>query len=438
MFLPPRTRYDEAFDTNRTTPRVTQQQQDSATITTDNQASYWLALLRAPGVGPATFQTLLQHFDSPQQIMEMPVATICDRVNLKPATRDYLRQPDWRSVEADMRWAEQPGNHIITLHDPLYPSLLRQINDPPPLLFVTGDAKLLQYPQLAMVGSRNPNHSGTQTAFEFASYLSTRGFVITSGLALGIDAASHRGALAGSGLTIAVAGTGLDRVYPAVHKSLAHEIAEQGALVSENVPGTQPRASQFPRRNRIISGLSMGTLVVEAAKKSGSLITARLAMEQGREVFAIPGSIHNPLARGCHHLIREGAKLVETGEDIIEELGPLLNSVMNGIAFNGIVLNEIPGQSAAIAPDAVSDEITATGPASKPGNTTRLPPGLPSGHHHLVFDIMGYEPATIDHLVEQSHLTAEAVSSILVELEIQGHIVSQGGLYNRVGTVTEA
>jgi len=215
------------------------------------------------------------------------------------------------------------ARHILTLHDPAYPALLKEIADPPPLLFVRGDPAVLSRPQLGIVGSRNPTPGGRSLAEDFARSLSRCGLVVTSGMALGIDAAGHRGALRGGGTTLAVAGTGPDRIYPARHRDLARAIVEQGAIISEFAPGTPALPSNFPRRNRIISGLSLGVLVVEAACRSGSLITARLAAEQGREVFALPGSIHNPLARGCHHLIRQGAKLVEDIEDIVEELGPL-------------------------------------------------------------------------------------------------------------------
>ena len=226
---------------------------------------------------------------------------------------------------ADIKWLAEAGNHaIVTLDDPQYPDLLRQIDSPPPVLFIQGDIALLQDPQLAMVGSRNPTQGGKNNAYEFAKFLSANGITITSGLALGIDGYSHKGALDAQAPTIAVTATGLDRVYPAKHRSLAHAISEYGAIVSEHTIGTPVRAQNFPRRNRIISGLSVGTLVIEAAIKSGSLITARYASEQGREVFAIPGSIHNPLARGCHQLIRQGAKLVETAGHILEEISPAL------------------------------------------------------------------------------------------------------------------
>ncbi|MCI0655067.1 MAG: DNA-processing protein DprA, partial [Methylococcaceae bacterium] len=241
-------------------------------------------------------------------------------LGLKQSTIDYLKSPDWAAIDNDFEWLNQPGHQAITLHDSRYPARLKEIAVPPPLLFVSGDPALLSTPQLSIVGSRNPSPSGVGTARNFAAALSGAGLCITSGLALGIDASAHEGSLNAGGKTVAVLGTGPDRVYPARHKQLAWKIAEKGCLVSEFPPGTRPKACNFPRRNRIISGLSLGVLVVEAAIQSGSLITARLALEQGREVFAIPGSIHNPLARGCNALIKSGAKLVETAQDILEEL----------------------------------------------------------------------------------------------------------------------
>ncbi|CAG0910748.1 unnamed protein product, partial [Cyprideis torosa] len=228
-------------------------------------------------------------------------------------------------IAADLNWLSHDKHYILPITSEQYPSLLRAIDDPPPLIYVVGDPNLLSYPQLAVVGSRNATRAGIANAEAFSLHLASAGLGITSGLALGIDTAAHRGALKADGITLAVAGTGLDGVYPARNRSLAEEIARTGALISEFPIGTRPSPENFPRRNRIISGLSLGTLVIEAAAKSGSLITARLASEQGREVFAIPGSIHNPLARGCHQLIRQGAKLVETGDDILEELAAILN-----------------------------------------------------------------------------------------------------------------
>ncbi len=356
---------------------------------------YWLALLRLPGVGPATAAMLLAHFGSPESIFSTgPADPACGG-----PLREALRNPPWDEVEADLAWLAGSGRTILTLDDPRYPPLLREIPDPPPLLFVQGDPSVLAAVQLAMVGSRNPSRSGAETAHDFARHLGGVGLVITSGLALGIDAASHRGALRGGGQTVAVLGTGPDRVYPASHRELAHAVVDEGgALVSEYPPGTPPLAHHFPRRNRIISGLSLGTLVVEAAARSGSLITARMAMEQGREVFAIPGSIHNPLARGCHRLIRDGAKLVETAADVLEELAPHLRSA----------LQETPAPQEPTAPELDSE-------------------------YRCLLECVGHEATPVDLLVERSGLTAEAVSSMLLLLELQGYVTAAAGGYVRAG-----
>lgn len=367
-----------------------------------DELPYWLALSRTPGVGPATFQRVLASFASPRQVFERPAADLQEFLKLPKATAAALAAPDWRAVESDLAWGEGDRHHILTLHDPSYPSLLREIADPPPLLYVRGDASLLGHPQLALVGSRNPSAGGRQLATDFARHIARCGMVVTSGLALGIDAASHLGALAGGGWTIAVSGTGPDLVYPARHRELAEKIIDHGALVTEFPPGTPPMAANFPRRNRIISGMSLGTLVVEAALRSGSLITARLAAEQGREVFAVPGSIHNPLARGCHALIRQGAKLVETIDDILEELGPLA-------AFS---VGDRQGQTMAKGPDEA--EL--------------------SGGQKALYENLGFEPISIDMLVERSGLTADVVSSMLLTLELQGRVTSTGGLYCRTDT----
>ena len=300
-----------------------------------------------------------------------------------------------------MAWLQQPGCHLLTLADPAYPLLLKQIPDPPPLLYVQGDPARLSQPQLAIVGSRNPTPSGIANAREFAACLARAGLTITSGLAVGIDGAAHQGALE-HGQTLAIAGTGLDRVYPARHKALAHRILAGGALVSEYPPGTQAKPENFPRRNRIISGLSVGTLVVEATPRSGSLITARLALEQGREVFAIPGSIHNPQARGCHALIREGAKLVESAKDIIEELGSLLASLTPA--------SDLP---------ASLEQADAAG----------LEP-----EYQKLLESMGFDPISVDQLISRTGLTPESVSSMLLLLELDGHVSSApGGYYSRSG-----
>jgi DNA processing protein len=356
---------------------------------------YWLALWRAPGVGPVKFAQLLERYAEPQQLFDTPNVSDDHRL------AEYLRNPDWESVEGDLEWLQQEGCHLLTIKDKGYPQQLRELPDAPPLLFLRGAPEVLANPQLAIVGSRNPSATGRETALDFARTLAASGMVITSGLAMGIDTASHQGALDGGGQTIAVAGTGLDRVYPAANRKLAYAIIDGGgAILSEFPPGTPPLAANFPKRNRIISGLSIGTLVVEAALRSGSLITARLAAEQGREVFAIPGSIHNPLARGCHQLIRQGAKLVESAGDILEELAPQLYAAM---AEQGIEAAEEASQ----------------------GNS-----GLDDEYQALLACI-GHEATPVNQMVERSGLTAEAVSSMLLLLELQGFVESAAGGYSR-------
>ena len=362
--------------------------------------TYWLALHRAPGIGAATFSHLLSLFDSPRTVFELPRQAAAE-AGLSPAARAYLEAPDWAAVEQDRRWAEEADNHILRWDRPDYPQRLAAISDAPPLLFVHGDPALLGEVQLAMVGSRNPTAGGRDTAFQFARHLSEAGLVITSGLAMGIDAAAHRGALEGNGLSVAVTGTGLDRVYPARHRDLAHAIVDRGgALVSEWPLGTPPRAQNFPRRNRIISGLCVGTLVVEAARRSGSLI---MAAEQGREVFAIPGSIHSPLVRGCHQLIKQGAKLVESSDDILEEIAHVLR---------------LP---------AVAKRPSVTADSAADDDKVDL-----DADYQRVLDSLGFEPTPIDVVIERSGLTTDAVSSMLLVLELHGQVTSApGGVYSR-------
>ena len=287
-------------------------------MTENPSLDYWLTLHKLPGVGARTAGQLLTQFETIESLFGT------DRLSLQRVLQDnsaaidaIIEGPQEKKLEKEKEWLAQVEHHIVILDDEDYPPLLKQIPDPPPVLFLVGNKGLLQSTQLAIVGSRNPTPSGAHTARDFAASLADVGLVITSGMALGIDAAAHEGALAVDGYTIAIAGTGIDRVYPRQHHSLAHRIAEQGLLLSEFPLGTAPCREHFPRRNRIISGLCVGTLVVEAGLRSGSLITARLAGEQGREVFAIPGSIHSPTSRGCHQLIRQGAKLVEAAQDIL-------------------------------------------------------------------------------------------------------------------------
>ena len=365
-----------------------------------DRSADWLTLLRAPGVGPATCRKLLERFGEPSSVLQASRPQL-EAAGLKAAAIDWLRQPDPRRLEADQVWLAAPDHHLIALGDPDYPALLADIPDPPPLLFVVGDPSLLTRPQLAIVGSRNPSAGGARNAKDFARHLAAAGIVITSGLAVGIDAAAHAGALEGGG-TIAVGGTGPDRIYPAANRELAHRIAARGALVTEFPPGTGVRKEHFPRRNRIISGLSLGTLVVEAAARSGSLITARTAIEQGREVFAIPGSIHNPLSRGCHALIRQGAKLVETAQDVIEELGALLGTL------------QAHGDKAA---------------ADMPGEAVLR--GLDPEYARLL-DCLGHDPVAADALMRCSGLSADVVSSMLLMLELEGYVDAlPGGRYSR-------
>ncbi len=358
---------------------------------------YWLALIKAPGIGSITFQKITRKI-SPREFFQTDCA-FWQGINLPKASRAWLASPDWQAVEQDLRWAEQPDCHILRLVDEQYPLLLKEIPDPPPILYVKGNLNSLQMPQIAMVGSRNASPVGRETAYAFARQLVQQGLAVTSGLALGIDGAAHAGALAGQGQTIAVMGTGLDRLYPARHQKLAEQILQQGALVSEFAIGTPPQAENFPRRNRIISGLSMGVLVVEAAIRSGSLITARMALEQGREVFAIPGSIHSTLAKGCNNLLRQGAKLVETAADVIEELG-----------FFG---SFYPSETA------VSDS----------GNDFPL-----DRSYQMLLECVGYEPIGIDAVIVRSGLTAELVCSMLLVLELHGVVeTTAGGLYSQTG-----
>jgi DNA processing protein len=349
--------------------------------------------LRTPGIGCKTFLRILESHTPPQLFAESAQALTA--LGLNSDIVHAIRTHDWSIIDYDLSWLGQSNNSVITLNDANYPPQLKEISDPPPLLFVRGNPELLSLPQIAIVGSRNPSTIGRETAFNFAKTLSHYGFAITSGLALGIDAASHQGALNAKGYTIAVAGTGLDRVYPACHKDLATEIVNTGAMISEFPPGTTAKANHFPRRNRIISGLCQGLLVVEAAKQSGSLITARMALEQNREVFAIPGSIHNPLARGCNALIREGAKLVETTQDILEELNQYNQQDDNSV-------------------------------------TTTMQSTLDLEQQTLLNLVM-FSPTSIDNLVENTGQSVEVISSMLLILELQGYIeATAGGCYTRV------
>ena len=301
----------------------------------------------------------------------------------------------------DNDWLQAAGNHVIEIGDDNFPELLGQIPQAPERLYVKGNLECLHMPALAIVGSRNPTEAGRRNAFEFARHLGAAGFCIVSGLAEGIDTAAHRGALHAGAPTVAFLGHGIDRVYPASNHDLAHEIAAHGALASEFPLGTPPGRPLFPQRNRLISGLSLGTLVVEAARRSGSLITARLAGEQGREVFAIPGSIHNALSRGCHKLIRQGAKLVETADDIVAELAPLASHLLQ---------------------------------TSLESTTKQQAPEHDDGDYRHLRKFIGHDPVSIDELAANSGLTIDQVSSMLLILELEGEVESlSGGRYSLLG-----
>jgi DNA processing protein len=373
----------------------------------------WLTLLRAPGLHAARLHPLLERFGSADAILAATPSAL-RASDAGPALVDWLQSRRGRSdpaIDAELRWLEHDAHHFVPLGSDSYPPLLAEVSDAPVGLFVRGDPGALLLPQLAIVGSRNPTAGGRDNAASFAAHLARRGLAITSGLAIGIDAAAHQGALAAEGVTVAVCGTGLDVDYPSANSALAEAIAKSGALVSEFPLGMPALQANFPRRNRIISGLALGTLVVEAAVRSGSLITARLAAEQGREVFAIPGSIHNPLARGCHQLLRQGAKLVETGDDIFAELRALVGALA-------------PALQAAVSDERKS---AAAGPESHAAGAAVLDKA-----YEILLDALGFEPAGVDTLVERTGFAADEVASMLLILELDGKLESRpGGRYLR-------
>ena len=353
----------------------------------DAELASWLALNQIPGLGNEGLRRLLHNFGGPAHVFATPAHTLKQVV--QPAVAEAIARGWEEAALAPIAsWLDDPNNSIVTLADPDYPQSLLNIPDPPLLLYVKGRRELLNQTALAIVGSRNATPQGLSNAEAFAQAASAAGLCIVSGMAHGIDAAAHRGVLRGQGSSVGVVGTGLDKIYPAANRELAHQLALQGALLSEFPLGTPPLAANFPRRNRIISGLSLGCLVVEASLQSGSLITARMALEQGREVFAIPGSIHAPQAKGCHHLIKQGAKLVECAQDILEELGHFAT----------------PIRQAAVPED------------------------------HPLFAHLGFDPVGLDSLCQRSGLTIEELSAILLQLELEGCVATlPGGLYQRIG-----
>ena len=357
-------------------------------MSVDASPRAWLALSLIHGLGGEGARCLLKEFGSPEAIFAAPVGL------LKSIIKADVVAEIGKGINADalastLNWLQDDNNHVVTLADSAYPQALLNIPDPPLLLYVKGRLDLLNRSALAVVGSRNATPQGINNAEAFAKSLSDAGLCIISGMAHGIDAAAHRGALQGAGGSIGVVGTGLDKVYPAANRDLAHALANQGALVSEFPLGTPPLAANFPRRNRIISGMSAGCLVVEASLQSGSLITARLALEQGRDVFAIPGSIHAPQSKGCHALLKQGAKLVETAQDVLEELGSLV---------------VLPAHDTAIQD---------------------------TDHPLLVH--LGFDPVDLDTLNARCGLTVSQLSAMLLTLELEGRINTlPGGLYQRI------
>jgi len=362
----------------------------------------WLTFLQATYPGAPGALPLFRSRGSAADIVRLSRRDLL-AAGLDAKSADRLRSPDGALLTAWQRWLERPGHALITLDSPAYPPLLQVLPDPPLALWSAGARPdLLRAPQLAMVGSRNPTHIGRDTAEAFARYLSDRGLTITSGLATGIDGACHRGGLAGAAGTVAVLGSGLDVIFPKTNLALARRIIDDGLLISEYPPLTPARPVHFPQRNRIIAGLSVGTLVVEAARRSGSLITARLAAEYGREVFAMPGSIHSPLARGCHRLIKDGAKLVEDATDVLVELASLLQIAV---------------------PDEPADEISQTDSSSLTEQ---------AGYPQLL-QALGFEPSSVGDISERTGLTTAELSSMLLLLELEGLVEAQpGGLYSRL------
>ncbi len=376
----------------------------------DEERRARLHFWRAKGIGPGSVRRLIEHFGGAAPALAVSDASLLEAGLRKEGIAAYRALPADAS-EPDWRWLQASDqHHVLVPEDPHYPELLKRIRTAPPVLFVLGKPELLDDPQIAMVGSRNPTQGGRENAKAFAAHLASNGMSVTSGLAVGIDAHSHEAALDAGGNTIAVVGNGLDIIYPLRNRKLAERIAAQGAIVSEFPIGIPAHPQHFPRRNRIISGMGFGVLVVEAALQSGTLVTARHAMEQGREVFAIPGSIHNPLARGCHHLIRQGAKLVETANDILEEIAPQLNAWL--LHDKGI--SPTPSGAPRMLAETALEELDP--------------------EYQQVLDALGYEALPIDQIILNTGLTAEEVSSILLMLELQGFVAAcGGGHYMRLG-----
>ncbi len=353
----------------------------------------FFAIRKIDGVGDVGASKLLKHFNNPKELFSADTKTLIAS-GLRQKSIASIQTIDFEQFDPLFEWLEKPNRHIITIDSPYYPPLLKQTATPPIFLFAIGNIERLLDPQIAVIGSRSPTHQGISNTQNFCQALVSQGFTITSGLALGIDGEAHRAALNHGGYTVAVTGTGLDRVYPAIHHKLAHQIAENGLIISECFPDEKVHAGCFPRRNRIIAGLSLGTLVIEAAEKSGSLITARIAMEEAREVFAIPGAIHNQMAKGCHHLIKQGAKLTETIDDIINEIPSLAHAQHQATQ-------------------------TDTRPQLNTETTTFL-------------NFIDYETTSLDTITLRSQLSIESATNKLLLLELDGWVKNTAGGYCRI------
>jgi DNA processing protein len=411
--------------------------------------SAWLRLANAGGLPPIALRALLAEFGGPQAVLNQPFSALAAIAGEKAAyavlgapPRSELGSFD-ECLARTLEWASVPGNIVVTLADSAYPRALLTMPVPPPLLYVKGRLDLLQARAVAIVGSRSATPQGTDDARRFAQALSDAGLAIVSGLALGIDGAAHRGGLSGPGGTIAVIGTGADLVYPPLHHALAHEIATNGTIVSEWPLGTPARPANFPQRNRLIAGLASGVLIVEAAMRSGSLITARFANEMGRDVFAIPGSIHAPLSRGCHRMIKQGAKLVETPEDILEEFGFTVQSEAAAPVSKPRRHGKARPAADASTEPATSEFALELQVASGSGSTARGKPASaswasaslksPNPEAERLLDALGHSPATLEILAERTDMDGATLQSLLLQLELSGRIGTlPGGRFTRL------
>ncbi len=364
----------------------------------------WLTIVNAPSIGGASLIGLIESMGGVAAVVAASLQDLT-RHGVPNTTAAAITNPDQAAIEAGEQWLSMPGHHLLCWDSEDYPALLRRIDGPPAALFVDGDPTCLWQPQIAVIGSRNPTAGGLDHARDFSTTLARQGMTITSGLASGIDSAAHTAALDAGAMTIAVNGTGLDIVYPASSRELAERIRAQGAMISELPLGSPPRRQHFPSRNRIISGLSLAVLVVEAGLNSGSLITARKAAEQGRDVFALPGSLHNPMAKGCHRLIREGARLVETTADILQELGPVAAELQMEIRQR-LAQSEQPVKAVKRPADDVH----------------RL---LEDSDYSAIWQVLGFDPKPVDTIIEQSGLSAREVSSMLLMMELKGMVKKQ-------------